>query len=82
MRCLRAGGHSSPCLEGQGPPGRTNGEEVDCETSTFSWIIASLVYQSMMGNQSMMGKGQNFEFACHLPGHYEAGMRLPIIINK
>jgi uncharacterized cupredoxin-like copper-binding protein len=31
-------------------------------------------------NQSMVG--QNFEFACHLPGHYEAGMRLPIIVNK
>ena len=26
--------------------------------------------------------GQNFEFACHLPGHYEAGMKLPITVNK
>lgn len=22
------------------------------------------------------------EFACHLPGHYESGMKLPIVVNK
>ena len=26
--------------------------------------------------------GQSLEFACHLPGHYEAGMRLPLTISK
>ncbi|MBE3561837.1 MAG: hypothetical protein IMW89_21840 [Ktedonobacteraceae bacterium] len=26
--------------------------------------------------------GQNLEFSCHLPGHYEAGMKLPVVINK
>jgi uncharacterized cupredoxin-like copper-binding protein len=40
------------------------------ETKTFDYTFAS----------SMMG--QNFEFACRLPGHYEAGMRLPIMISK
>jgi uncharacterized cupredoxin-like copper-binding protein len=25
--------------------------------------------------------GQNFEFACHLPGHCEAGMKLPITVS-
>ncbi len=40
------------------------------ETQTFDYTFAS----------STMG--QNFEFACHLPGHYEAGMRLPIMINR
>ncbi len=46
------------------------------ETKTFDFTFN----QSMMSNQSMMG--QNFEFACHLPGHYEAGMRLPVTINR
>lgn len=40
------------------------------ETKTFDYTFAS----------SMMG--QNFEFACHLPGHYEAGMKLPITVSK
>jgi uncharacterized cupredoxin-like copper-binding protein len=40
------------------------------ETKTFDYTL----------NQSTVG--QNFEFACSLPGHYEAGMRLPIIVNK
>jgi uncharacterized cupredoxin-like copper-binding protein len=40
------------------------------ETKTFDYTFAS----------SMMG--QNFEFACHLPGHYEAGMQLPMMVNK
>lgn len=40
------------------------------ETQTFEYTFAS----------SMMG--QNFEFACHLPGHYEAGMRLPVTVNQ
>ncbi len=26
--------------------------------------------------------GQHLEFACHLPGHYEAGMKLPVMVNK
>ena len=26
--------------------------------------------------------GGSLELACHLPGHYEAGMKLPITINK
>ena len=39
------------------------------ETKTFDYTF----------KQSMVG--QHFEFACHLPGHYEAGMRLPIIVN-
>lgn len=26
--------------------------------------------------------GSSLELACHLPGHYEAGMKLPITINK
>jgi len=26
--------------------------------------------------------GQDFEFACHLPGHYEAGMHLPMLVNQ
>jgi uncharacterized cupredoxin-like copper-binding protein len=40
------------------------------ETKTFDYTFAS----------SMMG--QYFEFACHLPGHYEAGMKLPITVSK
>jgi uncharacterized cupredoxin-like copper-binding protein len=40
------------------------------ETKTFDYPFAS----------SMMG--QNFEFACHLPGHYEAGMKLPMMVNR
>lgn len=39
------------------------------ETKTFDYTF----------NQSMVG--QNFEFACHLPGHYEAGMRLPVRVT-
>lgn len=26
--------------------------------------------------------GQPLEFACHLPGHYESGMRLPITVES
>ena len=26
--------------------------------------------------------GKQLEFACHLPGHYEAGMRLPVTVNS
>ena len=40
------------------------------ETKTFDYTFAS----------SMIG--QTFEFACHLPGHYEAGMRLSIMVRK
>lgn len=40
------------------------------ETKTFDYTFAS----------SMMG--QNFEFACHLPGHYEAGMLLPVTVKQ
>ena len=40
------------------------------ETKTFDYTF----------NQSM--KGQQFEFSCHLPGHYEAGMKLPITVNQ
>ena len=40
------------------------------ETKTFDYTFAS----------SMMG--QTFEFACHLPGHYEAGMRLPMMVTQ
>ena len=40
------------------------------ETKTFDYTF----------NQSIAG--QNFEFACHLPGHYEAGMRLPVRFKK
>ncbi len=40
------------------------------ETKTFDYTFAS----------STMGK--NLEFACHLPGHYEAGMRLSTMVNK
>ena len=40
------------------------------ETKTFDYTF----------KPSMVG--QHFEFACHLPGHYEAGMRLPIIVKK
>jgi len=40
------------------------------ETKTFNYTFAS----------SMMG--QNFKFACHLPGHYEAGMQLPMMVNR
>ena len=40
------------------------------ETQAFDYTFAS----------SMMG--QSFEFACHLPGHYEAGMRLPMMVNQ
>lgn len=40
------------------------------ETKTFDYAFAS----------SMVG--QNFEFACHLPGHYEAGMHLPIMVTQ
>lgn len=27
------------------------------------------------------GKAGDFEFACHVPGHYEAGMSLPITVQ-
>ncbi len=40
------------------------------ETKTFDYTFAS----------SMMG--QNFEFACHLSGHYEAGMLLPVTVSR
>lgn len=40
------------------------------ETKTFDYTFASSM------------RGQNFEFACHLPGHYEAGMKLPITVSK
>ncbi|MEO6891131.1 MAG: hypothetical protein ABI456_16840 [Ktedonobacteraceae bacterium] len=40
------------------------------ETKTLDYTFASST------------SGQNFEFACHLPGHYEAGMKLPIAVNK
>jgi uncharacterized cupredoxin-like copper-binding protein len=40
------------------------------ETQTFDYTFAS----------SMMG--QTFEFACHLPGHYEAGMRLSLMVSQ
>jgi len=40
------------------------------ETQTFDYTFAS----------SMMG--QSFEFACHLPGHYEAGMRLSMMVSQ
>lgn len=40
------------------------------ETRTFDYTFAA----------SMMG--QNVEFACHLPGHYEAGMHLPVMVNR
>lgn len=40
------------------------------ETKTFDYTFAA----------SMMG--QDFEFACHLPGHYEAGMHLPMLVNQ
>ena len=40
------------------------------ETKTFDYTFTS----------SMMG--QRFEFACHLPGHYEAGMQSPIVVNR
>jgi uncharacterized cupredoxin-like copper-binding protein len=40
------------------------------ETQAFDYTFAA----------SMMG--QSFEFACHLPGHYEAGMRLPMMVNQ
>jgi len=40
------------------------------ETKTFEYTFAS----------SMMG--QNLEFACHLPGHYEAGMQLPMMVSQ
>jgi uncharacterized cupredoxin-like copper-binding protein len=36
------------------------------ETKTFDYTF------------SQSTRGQRFEFACHLPGHYEAGMKLPI----
>lgn len=39
------------------------------EMKTFDYTFASSM------------RGQRFEFACHLPGHYEAGMQLPIMIN-
>ena len=26
--------------------------------------------------------GQEMEFACHVAGHYEAGMKLPVMVNK
>lgn len=40
------------------------------ETKTLDFTFAS------------PASGQNFEFACRLPGHYEAGMKLPILVNK
>ena len=40
------------------------------ETMTFDYTFPS----------SMMG--QNLELACNLPGHYEAGMRLSIMISR
>jgi uncharacterized cupredoxin-like copper-binding protein len=40
------------------------------ETKPFDYTFAS----------SMLG--QNFAFACHLLGHYEAGMKLPITVSK
>ena len=40
------------------------------ETQAFDYTFTS----------SMMG--QTFEFACHLPGHYEAGMRLPMMVSQ
>ncbi len=40
------------------------------ETKTFDYTFAS----SMMGHR--------FESACHLPGHYEAGMQLPMRVNR
>jgi uncharacterized cupredoxin-like copper-binding protein len=27
-------------------------------------------------------EGENFEIACHVPGHYDAGMHLPITVNQ
>ncbi len=39
------------------------------ETKTFDYTFAS------------SASGHNFEFACHLPGHYEAGMKLSITVN-
>jgi hypothetical protein len=53
--------------------------------SRFSLLVVLFAIKSFdyTFNQSMMGQmEQNFEFACHLPGHYEAGMRLPITINR
>lgn len=26
--------------------------------------------------------GKSIEFSCHLPGHYEAGMKLPVTVSK
>ena len=40
------------------------------ETMTFDYTFPP----------SMMGK--NLELACNLPGHYETGMQLPIMINR
>jgi uncharacterized cupredoxin-like copper-binding protein len=40
------------------------------ETQTFDYTFASSL------------RGQTFEFACHLPGHYEAGMRLPMMVSQ
>ena len=40
------------------------------ETKTLDYTFASPASE------------QNLEFACYLPGHYEAGMKLPIMINK
>lgn len=40
------------------------------ETKTFDFTFPSSL------------AGQNLEFACHFPGHYEAGMRLPLTVNK
>ena len=40
------------------------------ETKTFDYTFASSM------------RGQNFEFACHLPGHYEAGMQLPVSVSQ
>jgi uncharacterized cupredoxin-like copper-binding protein len=37
-------------------------------------------HENVMKNDTSMNMN-NFEFACHLPGHYEQGMKLPITIE-
>ena len=40
------------------------------ETKTFDYTFSQSV------------KGQMLEFACHMPGHYEAGMKLDVTVSQ
>jgi len=45
-----------------------------------TWGEGELLPGAMTKECSFSRAGQ-FEFACHLPGHYEAGMARPVSVN-